>query len=144
MLKRLGGTVALVVMCAGLVVAAEKRVIRPAGAEPSGNWSHAILVDGTLYVSGMGGEDKDGKIPATFEAEVQQALDNIGAILKEAGMSPADVVSVQVYLTDDKLFQRMNAVYTQYFKDPRPTRTTVVVAKLVGPGRIEITSTARK
>jgi 2-iminobutanoate/2-iminopropanoate deaminase len=59
-------------------------------------------------------------------------------------MSPADVVSVQVYLTDVNTFQQMNAVYTSYFKDPRPTRTTVVVAKLVGAGRIEITATARK
>ena len=64
--------------------------------------------------------------------------------LDAGGMSPADVVSVQVYLTDGALFQRMNAVYTTYFKDPRPTRTTVVVAKLVGPGHIEITATAKK
>ena len=45
---------------------------------------------------------------------------------------------------DGALFQRMNAVYTKYFQDPRPTRTTVVVAKLVGDGKIEITATARK
>ena len=101
-------------------------------------------MDGTLYVSGQAGEDAAGKIPATFEAEVQQALDNIGVVLKAAGMSPADVVSVQVYLTNGDLFQRMNAVYTKYFEDPRPTRTTVVVAKLVGEGHIEITVTARK
>ena len=49
-----------------------------------------------------------------------------------------------MYLTDASTFQPMNAVYTRYFKDPRPTRTTVVVAKLVGPGHIEITVTARK
>jgi 2-iminobutanoate/2-iminopropanoate deaminase len=59
-------------------------------------------------------------------------------------MTPADVVTVQVYLTDGALFQRMNAVYRTYFNDPRPTRTTVVVAGLVGPGHIEITATARK
>jgi 2-iminobutanoate/2-iminopropanoate deaminase len=59
-------------------------------------------------------------------------------------MAPSDVVSVQVYLTDASRFQQMNAVYKGYFKDPRPTRTTVVVAKLVGPGNIEITVTARK
>jgi 2-iminobutanoate/2-iminopropanoate deaminase len=53
-------------------------------------------------------------------------------------------VSVQVYLTDAATFQRMNAVYTKFFKEPRPTRTTVVVAKLVGPGNIEITVTAKK
>jgi 2-iminobutanoate/2-iminopropanoate deaminase len=101
-------------------------------------------VDGTLYVSGQAGEDANGKIPATFEAEVQQALDNIGVVLKAAGMSRADVVSVQVYLTNTDHFQRMNAVYIKYFADPRPTRTTVVVAKLVGPGSIEITATAKK
>ena len=91
----------------------------------------------------MGGEDASGKIPATFEAEMKQSLDNIGAVLKEAGMSPSDVVSVQVYLTDVKLFQRMNAVYVSFFKGPKPTRTTVV-AGLVGDGHVEITVTARK
>jgi 2-iminobutanoate/2-iminopropanoate deaminase len=144
MLKNIGRAVALLAVSTGLALGADKQVIRPAGAKPSGNWSHGILVDGTLYVSGMGGEDKDGKVPASFEAEVKQALDNIGAVLKEAGMTPADVVSVQVYLTDGATFEKMNAVYTAYFKDPRPTRTTVVVAKLVGPGHIEITATARK
>jgi len=49
-------------------------------------------------------------------------------------MSPADIVSVQVYLKGAAKFQRMNAVYTSYFKDPRPTRTTVVVAGLFGAG----------
>jgi 2-iminobutanoate/2-iminopropanoate deaminase len=95
-------------------------------------------------MSGQGGEDANGKIPDDFDAEVKQSLDNIGVVLKEAGMSPADVVSVQVYLNDGAPFPRMNAVYRAYFKDPRPTRTTVVVAKLDGPGRIEITVTARK
>ena len=59
-------------------------------------------------------------------------------------MSADNVVSVQVYLTDGATFARMNTVYTAFFKEPRPTRTTVVVAKLVGPGHIEITATARK
>jgi len=122
----------------------QKKVILPPGSNASGNWSPGILVDGTLYVSGMGGEDAAGKIPSDFGAEVKQSLDNIGVILKEASMAPADVVSAHVYLTDKTLFDRMNAVYTSYFKVPRPTRTTVVVAKLVGDGHIEITVTARK
>ena len=84
------------------------------------------------------------KISSSFEAEVNQSLANIDAVLKQAGMSAADVVSVQVYLTDGALFERMNAIYKQHFKEPRPTRTTVVVAKLVGEGHIEITATARK
>jgi 2-iminobutanoate/2-iminopropanoate deaminase len=75
---------------------------------------------------------------------MKQCLDNIGAVLKAGGMSPADVVSVQVYLTDINKFERMNALYTRYFKAPRPTRTTVIVSRLAGSGNIEITVTARK
>ena len=54
-----------------------------------------------------------------------------------------DVVAVQVYLTDMDLFPRMNAVYTTYFKEPRPARTTVGVARLAGGAHIEITVTAK-
>ena len=75
---------------------------------------------------------------------MKQSLDNINAVLKEASMGLSDVVSVQVYLTDGALFDRMNTVYKATFKDPKPTRTTVVVAKLVGAGHIEITATAQK
>src|SRR5215831_1872670 len=125
---------ALATLSAGTVIAAEKQTVRPPGSTPGGNFSPGILIDGTLYISGQAGEDKDGKIPTSFEAEVKQALDNIGVVLKAAGLQTSDVVSVQAYLTDGTLFQRFNAVYTAYFKDPRPTRTTVVVAKLVGEG----------
>ena len=103
------------------------------------SWSTAHF-----YVSGMGGEDAAGRIPASFEAEVKQSQENVGAVLKEAGMSPDDVVSVQVSITDGALFDRMNGVYKAHFKDPKPTRTTVVVSKLVGPGQVEVTVTAKK
>ena len=112
-------------LCGFGLFAADKKVVRPPGAEPSASWSHGILVGDTLYISGMGGEDAHGAIPATFEAETRQALDNINSVLKAAGMSAEDVVSVQVYLTDVSTFEKMNAVYKAFFKDPRPTRTTV-------------------
>ena len=128
----------------GTSVSAQKKIISPPGTKPGGNYSQGILTGDTLFISGQGGEDESGKIPADFEAEVKQCLNNVGAVLKTAGMSPANVVSVQVYMTDRSKFQQMNTIYTNYFKDPRPTRTTVVVAGLVGPGNIEITVTAKK
>ena len=134
----------LFIITVALNLSAEKKVIRPQGSSTAGPYSPGILVDGTLYVSGQVGRDAKGQIPEDFEAEVRQTLDNIGVVLKEAGMNFGDAVSVQVYLTDMELFQRMNAVYMTYFKDPRPARTTVGVAKLVGTSRIEITVTARK
>ena len=132
----------LVGSCASLY--AQRKIIVPTGAKLGGNYSQGILTSDTLYISGQGGEDAAGKIPADFGAEVKQCLDNIDAVLKAAGMSQANVVSVQVYITDRTKFQQMNAVYTAFFKDPRPTRTTVVVAGLLGPGSIEITVTAKK
>ena len=124
-------------------LAATKKVIQPKGSATGRPFSPGILIDGTLYVSGTTGSDSSGKIPAEFEAEVKQALDNIGVVLKEAGMTFDNAVAVQVYLTDMELFPRMNAVYTTYFKEPRPARTTVGVARLVGAAHIEITVTAR-
>ncbi len=89
-----------------------------------------MLVDGTLYVSGMIGRDpKTAEVPADFEQEVKLCLDNIGIVLKAAGMKFGDAVSVQIYLTDMDLFAKMNSVYTTYFPEPRPARTTVGVSK---------------
>ncbi|HUJ20641.1 MAG TPA: RidA family protein [Bryobacteraceae bacterium] len=131
-------------LAASLAMAAHKTVIQPKDFPTGRPFSPGILVDGTLYVAGQTGSDlKTGKLPEEFEAEVKQALENIGLVLKEAGMGYEDVVAVQVYLTDMELFPRMNAVYTTFFKEPRPARTTVGVARLVGTARIEITVTAR-
>jgi 2-iminobutanoate/2-iminopropanoate deaminase len=143
--RRVAASLLVVTLVAAVpAMAAEKRIVMPPGAKPGGNFSPGVLIDGTLYVSGQAGEGADGKIPATFDAVMKQTLANIDAVLKAGSMSPADVVSVQAYLTDESLFQRFNAVYTSYFKDPRPTRTTVVVKRLVGEGHVEITVTARK
>lgn len=124
---------------------AEKKLIHPKEFPKGRPFSPGILSGGTLFVAGQVGQDlATGKIPDNFEAEVRQTLDNIGLVLKEGGMSFDDAVSVNVYLTDIELFQRMNAVYVTYFKEPRPVRTTVAISKLVGTAKIEITVTARK
>jgi len=131
--------------CSGAFAASSKKVIQPKGFPTGRPFSPGILVNGTLYVAGQIGNDlKTGKVPDNFESEVKQCLDNIGLVLKEAGMGFGDVVAVQVYLTDMEMFPRMNAVYTTYFKEPRPARTTVGVTKLAGGAHLEITVTAHK
>jgi 2-iminobutanoate/2-iminopropanoate deaminase len=137
---------AVAVLGAAMPAFAEKKIIQPKEFAPGGPFNPAVLVDGTLYVSGQIGRDlKTQKVPADFEAEVRQVLDNIGVILREAKMSYGDVVSVQVYLTDMNLFPKMNAIYTTYFKTDRPSRTTVGVVKLAAPeAHVEITVTARR
>src|SRR4051794_14758657 len=133
MAKSILSIVAMISLCAcsNSLARESRKIILPQGAKEGGNFSPGILMDGTLYISGQAGEDANGKIPDSFEAEVKQSLDNIDAVLKKAGMSPDDVVSVQAYLTDAATFPKMNSVYTSYFKAPRPTRTTVVISKLV-------------
>ena len=128
---------------------AEKRAIVPKefeaspGAKPP--FSPGILINNTLYVAGQTGRDlKTGQIPGEFEAEVKNCLENAGLVLKAAGFRFDDVTAVQVYLTDMDMFQRMNAVYATYFPEPRPTRTTVGVARLAGTAHVEITITAQK
>jgi 2-iminobutanoate/2-iminopropanoate deaminase len=125
---------------------AKKHVVTPQGERPSPNLSAGLHVGDTLYVSGQTGMDaKAQKLPESFEEEVKQCLANIGEVLHADKMDYSDVVSVQIYLTDMDLFQRMNAVYTGVFKEPRPTRTTVGISKLAAPGaHIEITVTARR
>lgn len=143
---KLACTLVFVVLGAAMPALAEKKIVQPKEMPTGGPLSPAILVDGTLYVSGQLGRDpKTQKIPENFEAEVRQVLDSIGIILREAKMGYPDVVSVQIYMTDMELFSRMNAVYTTYFKTDRPARTTVGVVKLAAPGaRVEITVTARR
>jgi 2-iminobutanoate/2-iminopropanoate deaminase len=135
-------------LAASVIAAAQstKKAITPENTPTGRPFSAGILAGDTLYVSGQGGFDsKTRKVPEVFEDEVRSCLDNVGAVLHAAGMDYSDVVSVQVYLTDMDLFQRMNAVYTQVFKEPRPARTTLGVSRLAGSGaHIEITVTARK
>src|SRR5207302_620882 len=112
-MNKFAWAVLLVFAGSGASLYAQREIIVPPGAKPGGNYSQGILTGDTLFVSGQGGEDAAGKIPADFEAEVKQCLDNIDAVLKTAGMSQANVVSVQVYLADRAKFQQMNAVYIQ-------------------------------
>ncbi len=141
-MKTLRLTFAFSLMLLPSLLQAEKKPVLPAGASTAGPYSPGILSNGVLYVAGQIGRDASGKIPENFEAEVKATLDNVDRILKEAGLTAANAVAVQVYLTDMELFDRMNKVYMSYFPEPRPARTTVGVAKLVGPSRIEITVTA--
>jgi 2-iminobutanoate/2-iminopropanoate deaminase len=140
-------TFAVVLAALGLSYGAgvKKKVVTPKDFPAGRPFSAGIQVGDTLYVSGSTGADqKTGKVPEKFEDEVQLCFDNIGAIMKTGGYDFGDAVSVQVYLTDMTLFQRMNAVYIKNFPEPRPTRTTVGVTALAGTAHMEVTVTARK
>jgi 2-iminobutanoate/2-iminopropanoate deaminase len=81
-------------------------------------------------------------VPGGIEAETRRTLENIKAILEEAGSNLDKVVSAFVFMTDLAEFPEMNNIYAEYFKVQPPGRTTVEVKSLPAGAHIEITVTA--
>ena len=111
---------------------------------PVGPYSPGIVVGNLVFVSGQSGrEPGTGHVAPGVEAQTEQVLENIAAILEAAGSNLAHVVRCGVFLVDMGEFQKMNAVYARVFGDHRPARTTVEVSGLPGPGlRVEIDAIA--
>ena len=105
----------------------------------------AIEVNGTIYISGqIPVNPATGNIPETIEEQTTQSLENIGAILKEAGCSYDNVVKTTVLLDDMNNFAAMNAIYAKYFEKDMPARACYQVAKLPLGVKVEIESIAVK
>ena len=103
-------------------------VVHPEGwAKVPSPYSYGIRSGNTLFLAGLvsrNGKD-NANVPGDITAQTRTVLENGAAILKQAGMSFADVVASRVYLTDDGAFQAMNAAYRPYFTDTPPARLTV-------------------
>ncbi len=103
-----------------------KTVIAEKAPKPAGPYSHAVVADGFVYVSGQGPiEPETGTIPDAFEEQVRQAFKNIQTILEAAGSSFDEVVKVNAYVTDLTRFGEFNEVYGEFFQQDPPARTTV-------------------
>ncbi|MCQ2176803.1 MAG: RidA family protein [Bacteroidales bacterium] len=123
-----------------------KRIINTVDAPAAiGPYSQAVELNGTLYVSGQLPVDPvTGEMPCGIEAQTRRSLDNIGAILKEAGLCYNDVVKTCVLLNDIKDFAAMNAVYAGYFTGDKPARVCYQVAALPKGALVEIDAVAGK
>ncbi len=109
-------------------------------AKPVGPFSPAIRDGDRVYTSGQIAQDPaTGKlIDGGVAAQTAQVLQNLEAVLSAAGKSLADVVKVNVYLTDMRNFAEMNEVYARHFVAPYPARTTIAVAALPLGAIVEI------
>jgi len=103
-----------------------------------------MAYDRLVFVSGQAGVDpKTGRLAPDVEAQTEQCLKNVQAILEAAGSSLQHVLRCGVFLIDMTEFKTMNGVYARVFGDHRPARTTVQVAGLPGDGlRVEIDAVA--
>ena len=121
-----------------------KKIIATENAPKAvGPYSQAVEVNGTIWVSGqIPVNPADGSVPETIEAQSRQALKNVGAILREAGLSYTDVVKTTVLLADIADFKAMNAVYAEYFTEKMPARACFQAAALPLGVKVEIAAIA--
>jgi len=111
---------------------------------PVGPYSQAVKAGGFVFVAGEKGMDPVTKqmVSGGIEAETRRTLENIKAILEEAGSSMDLVVSTFVFMTDLSEFSKMNEIYAEYFTANPPGRTTVEVRSLPAGAHVEITAYA--
>jgi len=108
-------------------------------------YSQGVRAGDTLYVSGYGPVDPatDEVVDGPIEAQTEQVLDNIAAVVDEAGGNGlSDVVSVTVYLTDLEDYDRVNDAYGEQMGKEPPARVCVEVSRLPDDVRVEMNATA--
>jgi 2-iminobutanoate/2-iminopropanoate deaminase len=123
-----------------------KKVIHTEKAPKAiGPYSQAIEVNGMLFISGqIPVNPLTGQIPEGIEAQTEQVMQNIGAILKEAGYEFTDVVKSTCLLSDIANFKAMNEVYAKYYMKDCPARAAFAVKDLPMGVLVEIETIAAK
>jgi 2-iminobutanoate/2-iminopropanoate deaminase len=111
---------------------------------PIGPYSQGVIAGGFLFCSGQIALDPESGafVEGDVAVQTERVLQNVLAVLREAGMGPENVVKTVVYLTDMAEFGQMNEVYGRYLGQKAPARTTVQVAALPRGARVEIDVTA--
>ena len=124
-----------------------KKVISIAGApKPVGPYSQALQIDNILYISGQIPLDPvtGAVVQGDIAEQTKQVMNNIGNLLKAAGMDFSDMIKACIFLADINDFSFVNEVYASYFTADFPARETVQVARLPKDARIEISAIAIK
>jgi 2-iminobutanoate/2-iminopropanoate deaminase len=125
----------------------------PAGALPSqyfpssvpnAPFSAAVRVGDVVYLSGQIGLGADGKLPPDFAEQAQQTMNNVGAALKQAGLTFDDVFKCTVMLADMSHWEDFNKIYVGYFKAGRlPARSALGANGLARGALVELECLAR-
>jgi 2-iminobutanoate/2-iminopropanoate deaminase len=123
-----------------------RKAIQPPDAVTVGPYSPAVEAGEFVYLSGQGPMDPATRelVDGDVQAQAEQVFKNLFVVLAAAGLTPDDVVKVNVYLTDMDDFGAMNEVYARQFDPPYPARTTVGVASLPLGIKVEIEMIARR
>ncbi|WP_299758829.1 RidA family protein [uncultured Pontibacter sp.] len=113
---------------------------------PIGPYSQATLANGTLYVSGQIALDAESGnlVNDSIEDETHKVMQNLQAILTEAGMDFSNVLKCTIFVKDLNNFGKINETYGSYFTSNPPARETVEVSRLPKDVNVEISCIATK
>jgi 2-iminobutanoate/2-iminopropanoate deaminase len=118
-----------------------KSIIKPAGAAPAaGPYNHGVRIGDLLFCAGqIATVPETGQLLAgDIKAQTERVLENVKLILKDQGLTTANVVKATVFMADLAHFAAMNEVYGRFFASDFPARTTVQVAALPRGAAVEI------
>ncbi len=123
-----------------------KFIVNPRPADTKAlPFSDAVLVGNTLYIAGhIGLDPKTGQAPADAEIEAHLVMDGVKKTVEAAGLTMDDIVSMQIFCTDLKLYDTFNAVYKTYFHGDFPARAFIGTDKLLRNGHYEVLGIAVK
>ena len=125
-----------------------KKIINTTNAPaPVGPYNQAVLVDGTLYMSGQVAIDINTKelLKGSIEEETEKVMQNIKAVLEEVNFSFENVIKTTIFITDMNNFRKVNKSYGSFFNEATaPARETVEVSALPLDARVEISVIAKK
>ena len=110
----------------------------PSAPQAIGTYSQAVKVGDTVYLSGqIGLEPTTMEMVQGIEEQIHQVFKNLRAVAEAAGGELADMVKINIFLTDLGNFAKFNEIMAQYFTEPYPARAAVGVASLPRAGVVE-------
>jgi 2-iminobutanoate/2-iminopropanoate deaminase len=144
LLKLLATT--LLFCCAAANASDRKYIVNPRSGDLKAlPFSEGVLVGNTLYVAGhIGLDPKTNMPPASAEDEARLVMDAVKHTVEAAGLTMDDMVSVQIFCTDLKLYDTFNSVYKTYFHGDFPARAFIGTDKLLRNGHYEVMGIAIK
>jgi 2-iminobutanoate/2-iminopropanoate deaminase len=122
----------------------DKKVFNVQFLPPGAPYSHAVAAQGMIFVSGIlpVNRERDLAIKDDIAAATTLVLENMAAVLAEAGADLSQVVKVTVFLRDMAYYQEMNQVYARFFPENPPARSCVAVKEIPGNYPLEIEAVA--
>lgn len=120
-----------------------KPIHPPGAAKPLAPYTPAIELNGVVYLSGQIALTADGELVNTsIEEETTQVMENLGVLLRAAGLTYSDLVKVTIFLSDMAHYGTVNTVYGSYFTGDPPAREAVAVKGLPRGANVEISGIA--